>query len=65
MTPNTIRVSLLCDAAVVTFPLTYQLPDLPVTRQTLEFDGCRAKDMAGSAIERTVQRLMRLGHGAW
>lgn len=65
MTPNTIHVSLLGDAPVVTLPLTHQPPNFSMTSQTLEFDGRRAKDMAGSAIERTVQRLMRLGHRSW
>jgi hypothetical protein len=65
MTPNAIRVSLLGDAPVVTLPLAHQPPNLCMTRQTLEFDGCRAKDMAGSAVERTVQRLMCLGHRSW
>lgn len=64
MTAHAVRVTLFSLAPVVTRPLIYQLPNLSMTWQTLEFSASR-KDMAGSAIEGTVQRLMRLGQWSW
>jgi hypothetical protein len=55
VTPNTFRVSLFRDAPVVALLLTHEHPNLPMTLQTLDFEGTSAKNVARGAPEGAFQ----------